>query len=252
MSIIIGAGNAMTNFATFEVDESFDSWPAVKNWIAKRGALDMVETLFSDKEIAAARWLTLHPSWHRGYPQPDEANFGYREATYELSAHCARCGSGKTQDAPFQMKAEPKWGRNSILQLNWVFDEYFVTPGLWAQVFRPRAIGYRPVTTRKGTELTSVVQLVVSDEVDVITQGLAMELCANCGRTKYRPVARGESAPLATEPVGHMARTKQFFGSGASAHRGVIVSQDLATALRELNVRGASVRPVAQRTAAPG
>ena len=149
------------------------------------------------------------------------------------------------------MKAEPKWGRNSILQLNWVFDEYFVTPALWAEVFRPRAIGYRPVTTRKGTELATVVQLVVSEEVDVITQGLAREPCANCGRTKYRPVVRGESAPLATEPVGHMARTKQFFGSGASAHRGVIVSQELAAALRELNVRGASVRPVAQRTAAP-
>ncbi len=247
MSIIVGRGNAITsNVVTCEVDESFESWPAVDRWIARRHALDIVTTEFSDEELATAKWLTLHPSWHRGYPQPDESNFGYLEATYDLSEYCARCGSGAKQDAPFQMRAEPKWGRHSILQLNWVFDEYFVKPDLWAQVFGPRAIGHRAVTTPKGTELKSVVQLVPTEEVDVITESLSVEGCRSCGRAKCRPVTRGESAPLVSEPVGHMARTKQYFGSGRSANRGVIVSQELATALRKQNVRGASVRPVAR------
>jgi hypothetical protein len=247
MSIIVGTGNPIaSNTVTFEVDEYFDSWPEVERWIAKRQAVDFVTTEFSDQELAAARWLTLNPSWHQGYPQPDVGKFGYLEATYDLSAYCAQCGCGAKQDAPFQVRAEPNWGRKSILQLNWVFDEYFVKPDLWAQVFSPRAIGHRVVTTPKGTELQDVVQLVPTEEVDVNTEGLAGNTCRSCGRAKYLPVTRGEFAPLVSEPVGHMARTKQYFGSGISANRVVVVSQELATALRNQNARGASVWPIAR------
>lgn len=47
-----------------------------------------------------------------------------------------------------------------------------------------------------------------------------------------------------------MVKTKDSFGSGASAYRQVLISWDLAQALAAAKVRGASVWPVAERPAA--
>jgi hypothetical protein len=234
-------------FVTFEVDESDAAWPRIERWIAKRGIVDLIRTTFSEQEIADASWLELIPDWHYGYPQPNEADFGYREATHDLTNYCERCGVGKRQKAPFQVKGEPKWGRRSILQMNWVFDEYFVTPDLWLDVFKPHGIASRPVINTRGAELQTVVQLVTVEEVGIVTDGLATDSpgCSQCGRTKYLPVTRGPFPALSGEPSGGMAKTKEYFGSGASAYRGVVISQALASEMIRRAVRGASLRPVA-------
>jgi hypothetical protein len=147
------------------------------------------------------------------------------------------------------MRGEPRWGRRSILQLNWIFDEYFVTPEVWQAVFEPRGIASRPVTNRRGIELRTVVQLVVAEEVGLQTDGLAQATCAACGRIKYLPVTRGPLPPLTSEPTGHMAKTRELFGSGARAFREVLVSQALRRDLQSGGVRGASFTPVAERDA---
>lgn len=131
--------------ASFDVDESQESWLKMQRWIAVRKPVDIVSTKFSKQEIGDADWLELMPDWHHGYPQPNENEFGYRAATYDLSNYCLECGTGMRQRAPFQMRAEPKWDRKEILQLNWVFDEYFVTPELWVRVFEPLGIASREV-----------------------------------------------------------------------------------------------------------
>jgi hypothetical protein len=243
MGVVVGA----SGLVTFEVDEAHEAWSALHLWIARRRAADIVSTKFSERELAEARWLALEPSWHHGYPQPDEGRFGYREATYAVADFCEQCGIGLKQKAPFQMKSEPKWGRNGILQLHWVFDEFFVTPEVWSTVFNPNGVGCRPVLDAKGAKLKTVVQLVVQEEVSVLVEGLAAELCARCGRVKSLPVTRGAFPPPVTEPSVRMAKTREYFGSGASAHRGVLVSQEVARALAAEKVRGASVRPVAAR-----
>ena len=98
----------------------------------------------------------------------------------------------------------------------------------------------------KGTPLKTVVQLVVTEEVGLATDGLAHERCANCGRVKYRPVTRSFFPALTTLPTGAIARTKEAFGSGAAAHNRVLISQDLARALTAGGVRGAELKPVAE------
>jgi len=236
-------------FFAFEVTESDPRWGEFRTWIARRRPSDFVYTRFSKGEIAAARWLGLEPDWHHGYPQPNELEFGYLEATYDLTEYCRQCGAGLRQKAPFQMRGEPRWGRRSILQLNWVFDEFFVTPEVWQAVFEPRGIASRTVTNRRGIELRTVVQLVVAEEVGLQTDGLAQETCGACGRIKYLPVTRGPLPPLTSEPTGHMGKTRELFGSGASAFREVLVSQALRRDLRSGGVRGASFTPVAERDA---
>ena len=189
---------------------------------------------------------SLNPEWHHGYPQPKEDDDGYVEATYDVAEHCERCRVGKRQKAPFQMKREPGWGRKGILQMNWILDEYFTTPEVWARVFEPYGVACRPVLNTKKVELSTVVQLVVTAEVDIVTDGLATEYttCRECGRRKYLAVTRGRFPPLVEPPSTGAVKTAQYFGSGGSAWKAILVSQDIARALKGAKVRGASFRPV--------
>lgn len=236
---IVGA----TGFVTFEIDEDDPSWPAIQRWLLRENAFDFVSTRYSQEEIDAARWLRLNPDWHQGYPEPKD-NFGYCEVTYDVTDYCRHCGIGLKQKAPFQMKHEPKWGRNGILQLNWIFDEFFVLPRIWRIVFEPYGIACRPVTNRRGVELNSVVQLVIKQEVNVETDTAEPDTCAVCRRVKYRWPTRTKFPALTNEPRNHIVKTRQFFGSGAAADKGIIISHQLARALTEAKVRGASFEPV--------
>jgi hypothetical protein len=235
-------------FVSFDFDEADPRWPQIVTWIKVHDAFETVYTKFSSEEFARAHWLELVGDWHYGYPQPDEENFGFREATYDLTETCENCDMPLKQKAPFQVKHEPKWGRRSIFQLNWVFDEYFVKPEIWTGIFKPFGVGCRPVINKKGQELKTVVQLVsTSPEVDFETSGLKFEQCKVCGRKKVLPNYRGPFPRLLQEPSGHLVRTRQYFGSGGQAFKGVLVSQNLARKSLVEKVRGVSFKPVAER-----
>jgi hypothetical protein len=233
--------------ATFEIDQTDPAWPTVAEWAARHQPLDLVRTEFAPAEIDAAGWLELQPGWHHGYPQPKENSFGFRAATYDLADFCQECGVGLAQRAPFQMKAEPPWGGRGMLQLNWVFDEYFTTPAVWETVFAPFGVPRRPVLHRTGAELTTVVQLVVDEPVPVVVDGPPSQQCPRCQRTKFLPVKAGPFPALEREPSGPVARTSQYFGSGGSAFRPVLLRSDLARALTRAKVRGMLLRPLHDR-----
>jgi len=233
-------------FIAFDIGEDDPSWLQLRTLLQRWGRSEgNVSTSFTKKELDSARWLEIG-AWHHGYPQPDEDVFGYRQATYDLTDWCGSCGIGKKQRAPFQMKGEPKWGRNAIMQLVWVYDELFVTPDAWTRVFKPAGVACRPVLNTKGVELKTVVQLVVEATVGIITDGLAFERCERCGRTKYLPVTRGAFPALRDVPTASPVRTAEYFGSGAAAHNRVLISQDLARALTAGGIRGAELKPVAE------
>lgn len=229
---------------TFIVAEDHPNWPLLRELFVRWDVYDQPGTVFSEEDFQAACWLELRPGWLNGYPQPDDGHFGYLEATYDLSNSCGTCGVGRVQKAPFQIKHEPRWGRRGMFQLNWVFDEHFVTPGVWNRVFQPHGIDCRPVINLAGAELQTVVQLVVREEVDVHTDGLAHERCAECGWIKCHPVVLGPSPAPIAEPTGHMAKTRQYFGSGGGAHKTIVVSKKLVNALKSEGVRGAMLRPI--------
>lgn len=233
-------------FSTFEVDESHAFWASLENWIYKYQAVDVVRTKFSKKEINAASWFEVIPDWHHGYPQPDEDNFGYLQHTFDLSEYCECCGIGAKQEAPFQMKAEPKWGKKDILQLNWVFDEFFAKPEIWKKYFEPYDVPFYKVTDKKGEILKTVVQLTyMPPKVDIVVDGLDALHCECCGRTKFLPTTKGLFPALASTPTAHLVKTNQYFGTGAAAHRRVLVSSAIAMALISDKVRGVTFRPVA-------
>lgn len=231
-------------FVVVDIEERDPRWDAIQRLVQGWDVGDTVSTRFAAHEVSAAPWLAVIPDWHHGYPQPDALDFGYLQATYDLRHHCGACGIGAVQKAPFKMKGEPTWGRRGILQLNWIFDEYFVTPDVWAGVFKPHGVASRAVMSTKGVDLKTVVQLVVEEEVSVVARELLCESCSTCARPKYQPHTRGFFPALITEPTRPIVKTVEWFGSGGSASRRVLVSQELQRAMTATGLRGASFWPL--------
>jgi hypothetical protein len=247
MGIVIPKmGNVGPRLIAFDLAESDHRWPAVRQWFLNRGDRPGFEhTEFTPAEVVAAPWVTVNPVWHHGYPQPED-DFAYRGVTYDLTDYCHKCGIGGRQVAPFRMTGEPRWGRRSILQLNWVFDEFFVTPGAWAGVFRQFGVAARPVLSRRGAELTTVVQLVNDERLSMTpSPELRGATCGVCGRWKYEPIRRGPLRQLLGNLTGAIARTEDWFGGGHSAFNEVIVSHELGAAITSAGLRGVLLRPIA-------
>jgi hypothetical protein len=230
-------------FNVVVVRESHPRWGQVSTLIANtRRWSDVAYALFDSAEIDSADTLGVGAAWHHGYPQP-ESDFGYLKATYDLQAYCPRCGGGKTQRAPFRMRSEPNWECRSILQLNWVFDEYFVTPRLWEDLFKPFGVEAREVLSARGrTPLSTVVQLVVPDVVDLDMPTLPFEDCEACSRRKYLPVAT-DFLPRSNSPVPVMAKSAQSFGSGHSSWNLVLCAQALRQSLLKAGAEGVDFQP---------
>lgn len=243
--ILPGGGDPIV---AFDLDEEHPNWVAASSLLRKWDASDIPRTEFTPKEIDAAQWLEI-TAWHHGYPQPEDS-FGYLSGTYDLAAWCESCGIGAKQKAPFRMKGEPRWGRRGVLHLNWVFDELFVTPEVWKQVFDPAGVSQRAVLSLKGAELTSVVQLVINDEVNIACDGLPAERCSRCDRTKYSVVSRGRFPALQDAPNQPMVRTAQYFGSDALAFQRLLVNRSVVRAASKAKLRGWTLTPVADRAPA--
>jgi hypothetical protein len=234
----------------FDIAEDHPSWSKLETRLKDWKAGDVIRTEFSSAELACARYLSVEPTWHFGYPQPED-DFGYLEVAYDLKAHCSCCGIGKTQIAPFRMKGEPKWGKKHILQLNWVFDEYFVLPEVWKEVFDPLGIGCLPVLKhRAGDQLKTVVQLQITRTATsplVILGEYPATVCESCGRKKYLPISRGQFPMFEKEPSEPACRTQEFFGSGLSAWNAIVVSSEVFRAIQAHKLKGAAFVPLASR-----
>ena len=222
---------------SFCISEDDARWHDVSNLARLYEAIDTTRTAFAVSELNAARCLVMSANWHHGYPESSDDR-GYLRSTYDLTSYCECCGIGRLQNAPYRMARSPKWGRRSILQLNWVFDEYFATPEAWESVFAPFGIDKRPVLFHgSGKEIDSVVQLDIPTVVPVEVSGLPFDVCVQCGRKKYHHVTRGFFPK--PEVTGSTAfKSLQYFGSGASAYRQVMVSNALYRKIAGAGIKG--------------
>jgi hypothetical protein len=152
------------------------------------------------------------------------------------------------------MKNEPKWGKKQILQLNWVFDEFFVHPAVWESVFQPLGVGRLSVVHhRTGKMLKTVVQLDIKDVAEsvlAVQEKYPSETCPICGRTKYLPISRGFFPPFESAQSSRLCRTREYFGSGASAWNAIIASAEVYRKIRDHSLAGVSFVPLSKSRAA--
>lgn len=231
------------------IDESDPRWPRVQQIVPpqnlQRGG---VYTYASEEECREATWLTMGGTGPRGFPQPQDR---YMSITYDGTKHCAVCGCGQQQIAPFRFRGTPKLRSMRLLQLHWVHDEFFVTPDTWATVFEPLGVACRPVVTNHdGKPIDSIVQLVIPDDpsVQIDTSAQVRLICATCGCVKHR-TPRGDfwhgTVPKTTST--HLMRSSSFFGSDGMAWRLMLASQELYQRMKQHKVRGCEFEPFLPR-----
>jgi hypothetical protein len=226
---------------SFEIGEHDPRWMDARRVAAKFQITHSARTQFVQTELDAAQAMCILSSSQRGYPEPSEKR-GFLAATFDLSDHCTECGIGRRQIRPFRFKSAPVLKR-SIMQLNWIFDEYFVSREVWTAVFEPLGIACWPVVLdRTGEEIESVVQLKISHHVDLNLNESNVAVCPTCGRTKTRMDLTG----FCPEPVSIPAplfKSTQFFGSDANAFNRVLVSSSLYKEIKKDRLRGAEFYP---------
>ena len=232
--------------STFEISESDNRWNIVKSLIEQNKMFEFVYTKFSKNEIFDSKFLVIEPEWHLGYPMPDE-DFGYLKLTYSLDEHCFKCGVGKRQRSPFKMKNEPNWGNKNMLQLNWIFDEYFIKPEIYDKIFKPLGVQKLPVLHySSGKELKTVVQIKIpnNSEVSLYKNDLPYEKCNECNRIKYLPHTRGMFPRIIKVKGNYIFKTKENFGSGSRSYKEIIINQKLGRIFIENEVKGIHFKPI--------
>jgi hypothetical protein len=178
-------------------------------------------------------------------------DFGYQRVTYRAGSGCEGCGAGLVQVAPFRLKKAPTQRHSTVLQLNWVFDEFFVSSAGRAQLEAAGLKGFEfesPVLHKTGAIVPGWFQMKVTHTfpLSLVTEGLTSEKCSRCQQVKYNcpqghlPTFAGSMSDGNTDVV----KTSEWFGSGFSAHRPVLVSQWFVRLVLAEKWRGVSLSPV--------
>jgi hypothetical protein len=231
-------GNAITSF---EIGERDPRWMAARQLAAKFQITESARTEFSESEIEAAEAICILASSHRGYPEPSKKS-GFLAATFDLSDYCSKCGIGRRQVSPFRIKTVPVLKR-TLMQLNWILDEFFVSREMWAAIFKPKGIECWPVVLhRTGEEIASVVQLKVSDYTDLVMDEEAAVTCSHCGRKKFRMELKGFS-PVPVSTPAPLFKSAQYFGSDAGAFKRVLMTSSLYRDIKRNSLRGLDFYP---------
>lgn len=231
---------------TFEIEED-ERWGRLEELLKQWNAVVLPDTRFTSAEMSRAPFFVLQSVWHWGYPQP-ESGFRYLKATYDLSSYDPVTRMGLVQNAPFQMKGEPKWGRKDILQLNWVFDVFFVKPDIWRHIFKPLNIECLPVLNgRTGEELKTVVQLKpqgIAESFFDIDNSVDADMFLEHKRYAPSLLSTGFPPSLIQPSSYDFFLSREYFGSGQSSFRAVIVSKRLYETLSSNKIRGVDFIPM--------
>ncbi len=224
----------------FEATDQEEHWPSIKRLIVEFKLNAFPITTFTREELLQAQWLCMFGSWLHGYPQPEDE---FPNKTFALG-FCPKCRVGLKQVLPFGMRGEPKWGRRSVMQLNWVEDEFFCKPEVWEQVFKAFGCDHRPVVKGAGAqELTTVVQLVLPQVADLDVASQGYEICSFCKQRRYFQAEGFMPRPL--NPTAPAFKSSQSFGSGGESFKLVIVSNEVFAAIESAGLKGVYFMPCA-------
>lgn len=233
------------------ISERDPKWPILSEYLVLHSIPHQTELRYSRTEVQEAPWCVLSAASHFGYPQPEDE---YRSVTYDAASGCEHCSIGFHQIAPFRVRRTPRdHSRARVFQLNWVFDEFFVsTVGRTAM----EALGLSgarfcsPVLHKTKEPCTGWHQIQIDQVLDPVVDAklLTPERCPSCHRTKFNfptrePLTLLGQLPTATPDI---AKLSEWFGSGGNAFRAAIVSQRFVKVMLEQRWRGIELRPLSQ------
>jgi hypothetical protein len=228
-----------------------------------------IGTRYDKADIARANWFYIVVGEFQ-YPQPED-DFGYLRATFNLDHYCWHCGIGKSQNAPFRLKAMPKQLNNQFWGLHWEHDSIFIrsVAKRALELENIRGISFsNPVLHKKGLEVDDMWQMHIHTElgagvdsynlqtetceyVDGIEndEGVSEKLIHYCGRTKYNFPQRGGVTFYEScfQDAPDIVRSNEWFGSGGTAFQLPIVSRRLKQIVEKNKLKGLGFTPIFHR-----
>jgi hypothetical protein len=248
-SLIRGMGIEIKNglISTFDISENDYRWPDLQKFINKHpGEIKDLQlgTRFTPIEMKSANYFALSPNWHFEYPQP-ENDFEYLMTTYNSAERCQKCGIGSFQIKPFYLRNAPKWGKRNIGQVNWVFDEYFISNELKTIFDKEKCdltcksvFNYKTNMVFDDIFQLDIIKTIELDMGDVLTY----QSCDMCKNIKYFPHTRG-FFPKPLQYDFDIAHSKQYFGDGFRAFHAVLINRRIYNLFNEIGVKGISYIP---------
>ncbi|WP_191018209.1 hypothetical protein [Treponema zioleckii] len=230
----------------FDIGENDCNWEQIKKIVNQSNGIiidNQYKTIFSKKELALSKYFVMIPTWHFLYPEPQN-NFGYEQSTYNSSKKCVCCNRGLIRKDLFAIQKEPKWGSKDIGQLNWIFDEFFVTEKLKKLLSNEFDMTFSKVRLYQtndfcqntfNLEINAIIEIENKDTLD-------FEICPKCGNIKYH-LCHNNFFPKIKMNNNHIARTKEFFGSGNVAYNQVIIDRALYDFFIQNKIKGVEFIP---------
>lgn len=226
---------------TFVIVESDPHWAIISELVETKGAVNMVETTFTEEEIRNASWLRLISTFEQGYPQP-KPHWPIKQLSYEII--CPKCATYR-QTHPMRLAKEPSLGRKSFMSAIWA-AEIFCAPEVILGLESIQAKGYEvwdALIHKTGQPSERVRQLYVPG---ITSPGVIFDddfkriSCSVCGTTKYYPNVKGvmKLSKEALLPDTDFMLTHEWFGYGLLAWREMIVSNRVAQLVLDNNWGG--------------
>ena len=207
-----------------------------------------------------------------GYPQPEDSYF---EATYDQTQGCSTCQIGKKLKNEFRFQSDPKSKHSQFLGLNWIFDEIFVRDIVKCTFEEERVSGIRfthPILHKTDHPIETLYHMHVDTILPPSLQpnGLKKEICEMpkdpskvrfleamgsklvngpfCGSEKYN-FPRGENEVItmsgsAFSSTPDIVRMNEWFGSGGTASRPILLSERVKEIVDRMKWRGLTFRPI--------
>ncbi len=232
---------------TFVIVESDPHWAIISELVETKGAVNIVETTFTEEEIRHAEWLRLKSTFEQGYPQP-KPHWPIKQLSYEII--CPKCAIYR-QTHPMRVAKEPNLGRKSFMSTIWA-SEIFCTPEVILELEKMNAQGYEAweaIIHKTGKPSERVRQLYVPGIASpgiIFDDDLERKICPVCGTTKYFPHVKG---PMylkreALLPDTDFMLTHEWFGHGLLAWREIIVSNRIASLILDKGWKGVRFKVV--------
>lgn len=210
--------------------------------LQKLGVKPCIINLYTDEELYSAEWLEIAPKLNSYYPEPQDT---YEQTTYRSTSSCS-CKSGLVQVENFIIKHNVRKLKEHFLQLNWVFDEIFISQQLKSALSDSglRGFDYRDVYCQKTKKnQTNILQLVIPTLLppafDFSKTSIEMDTsCLICGTHRYF-LAAGTNLFINAEAFNKVdvdiVKLCEFFGQGGIWSHKILISHNFYKFLVENN-----------------
>jgi hypothetical protein len=228
-----------------DIEESNPAWPEVKLLVQKKQSVDICDTFFSNEELLASEWVRLAPTYEHGYPLPKD--WSVNPINY---SECSTCGKFNQND-PFRMANEPKMGKNNFFCLYWTYT-LFADNQVFDELENNKLVGFSRLDliidkNNKPSNKVSQVKFLSTAKAGISQlDNLDPLLCSECKTKKYSPHKRGlmKIKKSSLEKGIDIMESTEWFGSGHSAYREIIISNKLAKIILVNNWKGVRMKAI--------